>query len=320
MPPQNPHSALAIPPTHSAKEPASKARRRLVHGDMIRQGVCLEFHDFSLASPLDWTGTFHAHSLEICLNLHGDATLRRGSKALSLQNNECAVMTVPTTRPATERTPLGRHCFYTLRFTREWLKDHLRNSLDRLKPEIRHFVLRPTRARAYIECFPLPTAMIPMRIDLIAPPVPEGARDAWYFGKIFEIIALTLYEPAKAGSPVEERNRHRVERARELIQRSIENPPALDALAREADCSPFHLSRMFKQALGISISDYQRAARMEAAAAHLRAGKSVGVTSELVGYRSVSAFINAFGTHHRTTPSHWAALWREDRTDQSGPN
>ena len=46
---------------------------------------------------------------------------------------------------------------------------------------------------------------------------------------------------------------------------------------------------------------------------HLREGKSVADTSESVGYRSVSAFINAFGAHHRSTPLNWTALWREEQ-------
>lgn len=296
-----------------------KGRWRLVHGGMLRQGFSLEFHDFSIKEPLDWSASFHEHSMEICINLHGDASFRRGATTLALRDNQYAVYTVPNTKPGAIRNPIGHHCFYTLEFSRDWLRENLQHSMDRLKPQIRQFILRPDRARAFVECSSMPPAMIPIRIDLLAPPVSEGARDAWYYGKIFEILALTVYQQPSPPSAIEQRNRERVEHTRALIEHSINNPPSLPILARESGCSPFHLSRMFKSMLGISISDYQRASRMEKAAVHLRSGKSVAETAEAVGYSNVSAFIKAFFGHHFTTPSRWAALWRE-QADKAEPS
>jgi AraC-like DNA-binding protein len=290
-----------------------KGRWQLVHGGMLRQGFSLEFHDFSERRPLNWSESFHEHSLEICVNLHGSATFRRGASTMRLSDNEVAIYTVPTGNGLSAiREAGGHHYFYTLEFSRDWLRENLRHSQDRLKPEIRRFITRPDRSRAHVECFTLPPAMIPIRIDLLAPPIPDAARDAWYFGKAFEILALTVYEQAKFVRPTERRNRERAEKARALIDHSFENPPTLDELAKEAGCSPFHLSRMFKHELGVCISDYQRAIRMEKAAEFLREGMSVTETATAVGYSNVSAFIKTFGSHHCTTPSRWASLWHKE--------
>jgi len=285
-------------------------RWRQVYGGMEEQGFSLEFHDFAISEPLQWDESFHDLSLEICFNLHGEATLRRGAQTLELKDNEIAIYTVPATRPRAIRKPVARHCFYTLEFSVRWLRENLRQSLDHLKPEIRQFISRPNRARAHVERFTLPPSMIPMRIDLLAPPVPEAACSAWYYGKVFEILALTLYRQPEAFSASEGRNRERAERARVLIEKNFDNPPSLAELAEEAQCSPFHLSRTFKQELGISITHYQRAIRMEKAALFLRQGKSVTETAMAVGYSNVSAFIKGFDQHHCTTPARWIALWQ----------
>ncbi len=284
-------------------------RWKLVHGGMLECGVSLEFHDFALGRLARLGGQFSRAELEICINLHGSATLQRGATSIGLGDNEVAIYTVPASRPLAVRAVEGHHCFYTLEFSCEWLRRHMKDFRGRLKPEILHFIERPSRARAFVERLPLPPAMIPLRVDLLAPPVPAGAQDAWYFGKIFEILALTVFRSDQAMSGNDLRIRERVERARARLARDFENPPSLQDLGREADCSAFYLSRLFKQELGVSIPSYLRATRMEKAAAYLRKGMSVTDTAVAVGYNSVSAFIKAFGEHHRTTPSRWIAVW-----------
>ncbi len=60
-------------------------------------------------------------------------------------------------------------------------------------------------------------------------------------------------------------NRERCERARFLLERDLENPPSLPMLAKEVQCSPFYLSRIFVQHVGSSIPRYLRIKRLEKA-------------------------------------------------------
>ena len=48
---------------------------RPLHGNVLESGVSFEWHDFKTHEPFDWGQSFHPHSIEICLNIEGDATI-----------------------------------------------------------------------------------------------------------------------------------------------------------------------------------------------------------------------------------------------------
>jgi len=47
-------------------------------------GFSVEWHDFECESPLDWAGSFHPDSVEICLNLDGHAEFSLAGKKSEL--------------------------------------------------------------------------------------------------------------------------------------------------------------------------------------------------------------------------------------------
>jgi AraC-like DNA-binding protein len=51
---------------------------RQLHGSFSREGVSVENHEFLLKSQLDWGRSFHRDSVELCLNLRGNGTVRDG--------------------------------------------------------------------------------------------------------------------------------------------------------------------------------------------------------------------------------------------------
>src|SRR5665213_4227661 len=57
---------------------------RKLHGHFRDAGYSVEWHDFTTADPLDWSKTFHPGSLEICLNLSGQADVRAADETLEL--------------------------------------------------------------------------------------------------------------------------------------------------------------------------------------------------------------------------------------------
>lgn len=66
-------------------------------------------------------------------------------------------------------------------------------------------------------------------------------------------------------------------------------------LAQDVECSPFHLSRIFTEAHGMSIPRFVRTRRIEKAAELLRSGKmNLTEAAFAVGYASLSAFNRAF--------------------------
>ena len=143
------------------------------------------------------------------------------------------------------------------------------------------------------------TALLGFRSAFVEPPLSSSARDAWYLAKTLEVLAHTVFnrdEPNELFCQKHQRqNQDRVERARYLLERDLENPPTLEMLAEDVGCSPFHLSRVFAANAGMSIPKFLRTRRIERAAELLQQGRmNVTEAAMAVGYASLSAFNKAF--------------------------
>lgn len=98
----------------------------------------------------------------------------------------------------------------------------------------------------------------------------------------------------------------RLERAREILH--DKGDLSLDALAREAGLSKFHLLRLFKTVHGTTPAGYATAQRMERAKAMLKnTSLTAAAIAEAIGYESDSAFLRAFRRHAGTTPAAFRA-------------
>ena len=95
--------------------------------------------------------------------------------------------------------------------------------------------------------------------------------------------------------------------------------PSLEELGHAVGCSPFHLSRTFSSATGMTIPQYVRQLRMERAAVLLRSGRfNVSEAALEVGYLSLSHFSQAFhdtfgccpGLYPLRTPTQKSSLKR----------
>ena len=82
------------------------------------------------------------------------------------------------------------------------------------------------------------------------------------------------------------------------------SPPGLGELARALDCSPFHLSRLFRQTTGVSLRRYVQQLRARIAADRLAAGEPDLTELALdLGYTDHSHFTNAFRHEWGLPPS-----------------
>jgi AraC family transcriptional regulator len=95
-----------------------------------------------------------------------------------------------------------------------------------------------------------------------------------------------------------------VDGARDIIARDFRQPLTVEGIARSVQCSPFHLSRLFRKAAGISL--YRAVVRMR-----LRAGlerlldEPAGVAAIAVdsGFASHSHFADAFRAEYGCSPT-----------------
>src|SRR5262245_14059587 len=94
-----------------------------------------------------------------------------------------------------------------------------------------------------------------------------------------------------------------VEKALWFVESHFESEFSADEVARVADVSRFHLSRMFTLALGQSVMRYARARRLTEAARALAAGAPDILAVALAhGYGSHEAFTRAFRDQFGVTP------------------
>lgn len=287
-----------------------------VHGNFLIQGASLEWHDFYVGQSLDWGASFHPESLEICLNFAGQATLGKGSTEQILEGEQVAVYTTGRERTAAARAAESMHRFFTLELSPDFLRKEFAAVMANLKPQVVRFLENPAKAATVIGVDGMPSVLLGMRVHLLEPPVNTAATGIWYHGKILEILSQTLF---RENQPAElfchqhrRRNRERVERVKFILERDLENPPSLEMLAAEVECSSFYLSRLFSQETGNSIPKYLRLKRLEKAGELLRAGRmNVTDTAMAVGYSSLSAFNKAFVEHYGMPPGLYSAPARK---------
>jgi AraC-like DNA-binding protein len=132
-------------------------------------------------------------------------------------------------------------------------------------------------------------------------PYQGGTRRLYLESKALELIALSLAHalPDGESSPTRPSLRpddiERIHAARDVLLRTLEEPPSLLALARQVGLNDFKLKRGFRQVLGTTVFGYVRDQRM-ARARQLLEGQRLNVTEVAcaVGYANPSQFAAAF--------------------------
>ncbi len=111
-------------------------------------------------------------------------------------------------------------------------------------------------------------------------------------------------EGGRAGEPKRGRHRDMVEATKLVLNERFDAPPRLAALARQFDCSPFHLSRTFRAVAGLSLRRYLGILRSRLAADRLARGAAdlTGLALDL-GFADHSHFTNAFRREWGVPPS-----------------
>jgi YesN/AraC family two-component response regulator len=106
------------------------------------------------------------------------------------------------------------------------------------------------------------------------------------------------------------RKPHQAERIMEWLQLHYKKPLRLDQMSKDLHLSPHHLSHLFKECTGSSISDYLTVKRMQEAVHLLTSSKyMVAHIAEEVGITNCSHFCKLFKTHFGTTPNQFRKQW-----------
>jgi AraC-like DNA-binding protein len=270
---------------------------RQLYGDFDRLGVSVEWHDFQTERPLDWGLSFHPRSIEFCLNVEGRGAVGDRPQADYVPGSAGYYALADQPLQASRRAG-DHHQFVTLEFSRKHLQKQLADCEADLDPQL-HAAVFPGKERSIVSTArPMSAEQHNMVATLLQPPVSKAAQCLWYQSKALELMAYFLFTPKDPELFCMRQKRvarDRVARTKELLARTLSQPPTLEMLGREVGCSPFYLSRSFSREVGLTIPQYLRKLRMERAAELLRMGHhNVTEAATEVGYSSLSHFSKAF--------------------------
>ncbi len=261
-------------------------------------GFSVEWHDFQCDGALDWAGSFHPDSVEICLNLDGHAEFSLAGKKRELAPGNAAFYFSGRERLAARRLAAQRHQFVTIEISRGFLKRRVRETKTGLHPQILPLLAGSAGASTVSEVRRLTTEQQRLIPALRNSPAPLAGRGVWFESKVMELMSDFFFVPAADEFFCERQKRvanERVQHVIELLRGNLAEPPDLLELGRRVGCSPFYLSRTFSQELGVTMPQYLRQLRMERAAELLCSGKfNVTEAALEVGYSSLSHFSQAF--------------------------
>ncbi len=241
---------------------------------------------------------FDAHSLVLCLNVAGRGKFQGAEEQPWTMEPGSMVIAAAPRRQNLERMGEERHRFVVLEMRRTWVSRWLAPGTNEVRTAVRKFIEAPRSGGPLCEVRPMTPQITQLASDVLQPPAAPAAWTCWHHAKALEMVSCALFVTEEAELFCERTkrvSRERVERVREILLADIENPPSLTELGRRVGCSPFYLSRIFRQETGITISACLRRARLERAAELLRGGGSnVTEAAMTVGYSSLSHFSKAF--------------------------
>jgi AraC-like DNA-binding protein len=266
-------------------------------GDLSQDGFRIKrWNDASESGGRHW---FDANALVLCLNVAGSGEFHTGGRvSCAIEPGSMTLSAAPRHRQHLERVDGGRHRFVTLEMRKPWVSRWLPASANGLRAPVGRFLERGRGAGAACEMHPMTAQLAQLAADVLQPPKAAAAWDCWHHAKALEMVSHSLFvadETELFCERTKRIGRERIVRVQEILLSDLENPPSLAELGKTVGCSPFYLSRMFRQETGVTISAYLRRLRMDRAAELIRAGEAnVTEAAMTVGYSSLSHFSKAF--------------------------
>jgi len=277
---------------------ASPDGSRLLYGNPDA-GVVLSWNDFQGETVTADPPAMVCEHLEIILNVTGEGTFGDEDSTWTLGARTGGYL-LPGNKPMRRQWLRGQpHRFLRLALDRTFLQRTLAACDGALNPAVEAFIQNAPRSFRSGGGLPFTIEQEKTLAQVLAPPVPQGARTLWYQSKTLQLMIDFLFDRAGDDELFCDRQkriaRERVARVITLLERGLSEPPSLATIAKAVGCSPFYLSRTFSRETGMSIPQYLRRIRMEKAAELLATGKfNVTEVAMEVGYSSLSHFSQAF--------------------------
>lgn len=304
-----------LPERHQAHLWGNVMSCRSLFGSLSQDGIALEWLETQAGASTTRLEVDFTSSVEICINFEGEAVFPSSEGPVTLRSNEISVRVAGESSKGSIRKSDVVHKFARILVSARILERLLVGMPDGLHPHVKRFLADPKSCPSGVYTQGMPAHFLSLRQLLIEPPVSPGGAELWYKGKIQEIISQALFVPERGVKNFRQKQKlqkiERIERAKHLLTQDLSFPPSLTLLSQYLSCSPFHLSRLFVDHVGVSIPQYVCNCRMEKARKLLEfQGLGVGETAASVGYKSLSAFHSAFRKRFGRSPSALASQSR----------
>ncbi|MEM9399797.1 MAG: AraC family transcriptional regulator, partial [Verrucomicrobiota bacterium] len=234
-------------------------------GDFYSQGISIEKHEFFSDKTINWHGSFHPRSLEICLNYEGISRVgRKKSLTQYPSNSHLAYSTIHCPEIVAERLP-GKHRFITFEFSESVLKNLLGDD------NIEDFWTDNTLENGALEISLL--EYLNWQLFDFANNSKDSIKILSLFSRAYfllsNLIQQLCHNELLPGNEITKHNDPRIEKTKDYLLLHLDQPLDLTKLSRFAGCSSFHLSRIFSKHEGMTISQYLTKLRMSKAASLL---------------------------------------------------
>lgn len=144
----------------------------------------------------------------------------------------------------------------------------------------------------------------------------EDSTDLMEMSNLLVKVLERFIECAFALSSV--KNRNLIFRAIAYIRNHMEKEISLEDVAAEVGLSAAYFSKLFKEEMSITYTDYLNKVRIEAAKMLLRQDNSLAEISQAVGYNDQSYFSKVFKKYTGLTPRRWRLQSRGNQKEKLG--
>ncbi len=127
---------------------------------------------------------------------------------------------------------------------------------------------------------------------------------------LFRSLKPLWLQQQEQAVPMRSRKNHQVEHILVWIEQHYTLPFHLEEMARDLHLTTYHLSHLFKDAVGISITEYIATRRMHQAVMLLTTtDKPIALVAEEIGLTNCSYFCKFFKSRMGTTPHQYRKRW-----------
>lgn len=277
-----------------------QGQRRLT---VLRDGLQLWLDDVVYDRPLHLDYVYQIPQLTLTFYLSGDFRIVNPGLAKeedrSEANGESCICYLPHVR-SIEYYPAQQSLQrLTLSVDIEFLRSYFP---DQTFPLLLRQLLEGKPIAPFHQTFGIAARTIqPILQQILSCPYQGALRQMFLESKSLELLTLQLARWAKDEQQPTQSTRwkpqdlEKLERAKEILQGSIEYPPSLVELAQQVGLNDCKLKQGFRQVFGTTVFGYLRACQMERAKQLLReTDLYITEIAAQVGYSSLPAFSNAF--------------------------